>query len=210
MGDAVLLIDSDAFLLLAGTGLLDRALQLLNFDKSRVFRLPPLPHMIGRSASIKKRYRADARLAAQLACTEIKGVAARPDDDLLQQLIAVPEIDEGEALLYGLLAERPTCLLASGDKRAMVALGTRPEVASIRQMVASRVICLETVLRLLVIEDGPTAVGGKLLNAVASHKTLEVVFSPRNINDQKRCLAALDSYIADLKRQVGQGFLYEP
>ena len=162
-----------------------------------------------RSASLQARYSPDVRRRAQVACSQIEGISDRPQDDIFQRLLGVAEIDEGEALLYGLLAERPLYLLASGDKRAMVALSGEPIVADIRQAVAGRVICLESILRRMVLRDGVSKVAQQFRCVRDSHQSLRVILSDASSGDQDQCIKALDSYLRDLTRGVGQDFLYE-
>ena len=209
MAKAALLIDSDVFLVLAGAGVLDQAIELLGCDRDCAFRRAPLPQMIGRSASLQACYSADVRRRAQVACTQIAGIGDRPRDDILQRLLTVTDIDDGEALLYGLLAECPLYLLASGDKRAMLALSGEPSVADIREAVAGRVICLESILRRMVLRDGVNKVAPHFRCVRDSHQSLRVILSDANSSDQAQCLKALDSYLRDLTRAVGQDFLYE-
>lgn len=209
MAGTHLLIDSDIFVLLAGAGLLDRALGLLGFDRSSSLRLSPLPHMLTRGRRFSQFGDAKTRGLALDACKTVPEVADRPSDDVFQQLIAVPEIDEGEALLYGLLAHQPGHYLTSGDKRAMQAVAVRPDLKGVRQRVAGRVICLECLLKLLVRRDGVEAIA-MAFAVFPQHKTFQVVFSSLNVTDQTRCLASLDSYLRDLRRQVGDDFLFQP
>jgi len=209
MAERRLLIDSDAFILLSGAGLLDRVLTLLGFDRSLACRLSALPHMIRRGKRFQQLCSPDTRDRALEACSSVSEITDRPGDELLQKLIAFPEIDDGEALLYALLAEQPTFLLASADKRAMQTVGSRADPISIRHAIAGRVICLETVLRLLFVHDGVDAIA-RAFAVFPDHKTLQIVLSPLNSADQERCLASLESYLRDTKRIVGNDFLYEP
>ena len=130
MAERRLLIDSDAFVLLSGAGLLDRALALLGFDRTTACRLSPLPHMIRRGKRFQQLCRPDTRERALEACPSVPAITDRPGDDLFQRLIISPEIDDGEALLYALLAEQPTFMLASADKRAMQTIGSAPTCAT--------------------------------------------------------------------------------
>ncbi len=136
-------------------------------------------------------------------------ITDRPGDELLQTLIAFPEIDDGEALLYALLAEQPTLILASADKRAMRIVGSTDDPTGIRDSIVGRVIALETVLHQLVSHDGVQPIA-EAFAVFPDHKTLQVIFSPVNSTDDERCLASLESYLHDLKNTVGDDFLYEP
>ena len=52
----------------------------------------------------------------------------------------VSGVDEGEAVLYGILPEREFHLLASNDKTAMRAVATNVQLAKIRGLIAGRVV----------------------------------------------------------------------
>jgi len=206
MPEGPVLVDSDIFVLLAGARLLDRALALLGFSRDSSRRLPALPHMLARGRKFAQLMNPQTRKLALGACETVPEIADRPGDEVFQQLLDVPDIDAGEAVLYGLLAEQPACVLASADKRAMQAVGSQPELTGVRQRVAGRVICLETVLELLMRHDGVEATAHAFA-VFPQYKTFQVVFSSHNATDQARCLASLRSYLRDLKRQVGDDFL---
>lgn len=209
MAEQRLLIDSDAFVLLSGAGLLDRVLVLFGFDRTTAYRLSPLPHMIRRGRRFQQLCQPDTRDRVLEACLVVPEITDRPGDELLQTLIAFSEIDDGEALLYGLLAEQPTMMLASADKRAMKVVGSLDNPTGIRDSIAGRVLTLETVLHQLVRQDGVEPIADAFA-VFPDHKTLQIVFSPVNSTDEERCLASLESYLRELKSTVGNDFLYEP
>jgi hypothetical protein len=208
MAERRLLIDTDAFVLLSGAGLLDRVLVLLGFDRATAYRLSALPHMIRRGKKFQQVCRPVTRDCVLEACSVVPEITDRPSDELLQKLIAFPEIDDGEALLYAMLAEQPTFMLVSGDKRAMKIVGALDNPTGIRDSVAGRVIALETVLHQLVAQDGVEPVA-EAFTSFPDHKTLQVVFSPVNSSDKQRCLASIESYLRELRGTVGDDFLYE-
>lgn len=203
-----LLIDSDAFVLFSGSGLLDRVLALLEFDRTTTYRLSPLPHMVRRGKRFLQLCQPCIRDRVLEACSSIPEITDRPDDDFFQRLIVSPEIDVGEAFLYALLAEQPALMLASADKRAMKVVGSTDDPTGIRGSVAGRVIALESVLQQLVTQDGVKPIA-KAFAVFPDHKTLQVVFSPVNSVDEERCLASLESYLLELTNTVGDDFLYQ-
>ncbi len=209
MAERKLLIDSDAFVVLAGGNLLDAALGALGVEFADALRLQPLRPMLGNSRAMRTRYPADVLLQSQLACDRIAPILDAPDPEVHGKLLAVRDIDQGEALLYSLLAERPSYLLASGDKRAMRALCATATVADIREAVRGRVICLEGLVRRLVEREGVEMIAKSLAPLLPSHTTLRIVFTTENASSSERCLAALDSYLDHLRTEVGAGFLHE-
>ena len=205
-----LLIDTSAFVLLAGAGLLARAIDLLDIASHDVRRLPALPHQLKRGQRFKKHYSEGTLSRAVILCERIASVQDVPDARTQEQLLGVPEIDDGEAILFALVAEKPFLYLASDDKRSMIALASDESVRAIRDRVAGRVMCLETIVELLVQHDGVEDVAARL-NAVRDASTmLRVVFSQGAATSADTCREGLQSYLKDLERQVGTDFLYQP
>jgi hypothetical protein len=128
MPERRLFVDSDIFVLLAASGSLPRVADLLGFSQEQLGRLAALPHMLRNGKSFRKKYfrkkySQDVRDKASAVADAIPAITERPqDDERLQLLLSIKGIDEGEALLYGLLAESAHCWLTSGDKTAMRAL----------------------------------------------------------------------------------------
>lgn len=203
-----LLIDSDMFVLLAGSNLLFRTIELLGFTPAQAQRLNPLPRMLGKSRSMLQNYSLDVRQRAQIACGKVAGLREAPQNaDRLNRLLKAA--DDGEALLYAITAESRGTFLASGDKAAMRTICTESGLADVRNAVAGRIVCFETIMRMLVEADGVAAVAAGF-HAIMHHKTIHVVFSEVNSQDQAQCLAAIDSYLRELRGWVGPGFLFEP
>ncbi len=210
MAAAGLFIDSDVFLLLAGAAKIEDAIRVLGFEPSRCHRLQPLPHMLDKSRLLRARYSESVRSRAKIACRQVPALLERPSGELMQRFLDIEGVNPGEALLYALLAERSGYLLASGDKIAMRAIGSDAKAGDLRALVAGRVICLESMVRRLVVKDGAAAVASSFRDVLDSNTTLRVVFTEVNVKQEGRCLAGLDSYVADLQLQVGNGFLYFP
>ncbi len=209
MQGGTLLIDSDVFIVLSGAGLLERAIGVIGFQTEDARRLAPLPQMLGRSARLRKTYPSVVLQSARLACESIAPIVDAPDATLQERLLAIPDIDDGEALLYAILAKETACLLTSGDKRSMRALCGAADAATIRAAVSGRVVCLDSVVRKLVEMDGAAKTASALAPLLPHHATLRIVFSPANVVSAGGCLAAIDSYLGSLRGEVGEGFLRE-
>jgi len=204
MEERLLLVDSDIFILLAGAGMLDRAIELFGFSRSTTRRLEALPYQL-RKWEASGSYPRHVCNAALQQCRAVAALTEQPMGlNAVSRLLDVKGIHSGEAVLYALLMERPSYYLASGDKRGMVAVATAPELADIRSAVAGRIICLEAVLGMLIREDGPDAVKAAFVPLCTCNKSLTVFFSETD------CLEAVHSYFNDLVRQTGEGFLMVP
>jgi hypothetical protein len=117
-------------------------------------------------------------------------------------------IDSGEAMMYGLLADHPLHFLASNDKRAMTAVATQPRLANIRAAVAGKVVCVETVTRILLQADGPTAVADRFGGLNCPDKRLASILSSATSGSPEDCLMGIESCLNHLHRQLGQDFLF--
>jgi hypothetical protein len=207
MSDGALVIDNDAFILLSAAGLLQAAIAALGFDGKAV-RLATLPFVIGRNKKLQKQYSGDALIRAKLACDDVSELSSAPSPEILQRLAAVPDIDDGEAVLYGVLHENPNYLLLSGDKRAMIALAGSADLTDVRAKIAGRVVCVEKVISLLLASLGLDHVAKAMLPVRDSSGALKVIFSDGNCSDEAACTYAVSTYIVDLEVKVGVGFLY--
>lgn len=208
--DRLLLVDSDSFILLGAAGLLERTAELLGFSPAQLRRLHALPHML-RGKRMRREYPEGLREAALEATARVEGIYDRPvDDELLQRLLAVENIDDGEAALYAHLAEHRTCLLASGDLRAIRALGLAEGFRDVREAIRDRVVCLEAAVRLLVEADGVDAIATAFRPVLPYNNHLQVFFSEGNVRDQTECLAAVRSYFDELRQSYACDFLYWP
>lgn len=209
MSDRILLIDTDIFTLLAGAGLLSRALEVLGFATPETRRLPALPHQL-RGKKFKGFPPATLAAVSTLANGTPELTERPTSDDVVQRLVAVKGIDSGEALLFALMHERPVCWLASGDQRAMQALATTEEVSDIARAVSGRVICLEAVVWLLLQADGYAATAANFRTVRDFNKTLKVFFSDGMDERPEECPSAVRSYLVNLVARIGTGFLFIP
>ena len=209
MSDRLLLIDSDVFVALSGSGLLHWAIDLIGFDAANVRRLPALKHQLIRGAPFKRNYPEEVRESALDACNSFQELAIRPEDDsVFQALVSVDQIDYGEALLFGLLWESKHSVLATGDKRALRALGTEPTLKKVRRRLAGRVCCLETILLVLIERYGMREVAQRITPVRDCSKVLRVVFSQGESTPQRTCVEGLEKYVKDLRKDVGANFLW--
>lgn len=207
MGAQGLIFDSDAFVLLAGAGLLARAIELLGSTAADARRLDALPHMLRRPRPFRVRYGDGAADRALAACARVAGLEMRGDEALVDQLTAVDDIDGGEAQIYAIAASDEQWLVASGDKRAMRALCRESSLAQVRANLNGRVVCVESILKRLLVADGLDAVAPGLVSVRAASKTLEVVFSDGNLASADGCTIALVTYEEELVGVLGDGFL---
>lgn len=207
----LLLVDSDLFILLSAAGLLDELADSLGMDLRDVRRLDPLPHQLRKGKRFADKYPQRIRTRVLGDCDRIQALTDRLENDEFQQAIVdTADIDVGEAHLFALAAERPVYLLASGDKRALRALGRSPALSSVRNALAGRVLCLETALAILAGHLGLRNLAKALTPLRDVNKSIRIIFSAGEATDRQHFQDALDSYLHDLEEDVGKDFLMKP
>jgi hypothetical protein len=204
----LLLIDTDIFVLLAAAGLTERAAELLGFEPGQVRRLFPVESQLQRGKKFREKYAQPTRDAALAVARKVAPIVERPANDALLQQLVVSDIDEGEALMIALLAENPSWMLATGDRRSLVALAQHSGLKSLRTVLAGRLVCTESLLRLLVVNDGVKKIAAAFSSVRDCDTKLRVIFSEANATNLDSCLEGIDSYLAALRREVGEDLLF--
>ena len=203
----LLLVDSDILILLSGAELLDRVIELLGFTHERVRRLSALPHMLRSSKKLKQKFPEDFRLKVAGQVELIPSITERPSDEHLQCLSGIDGVDDGEAILFSILAENAGSLLVSGDLRSIRALAKSSQAEGIRNKIHNRVHCLETIVRLLIEADGVGSISQRFVPVRGYNAQLRIFFSDTLQTDQSQCLAGIDSYLQSIILNDGVDFL---
>lgn len=169
-----LLIDTDAFCILAAGQLLDDAMGLFGADLSGCARLPALPHML-RRGGLRKKY--GGQISDHLIpIADSIPVIDQPEAQWLDMLTPVQYIDPGEAQLFAIAAEKRLAVI-TGDKRALRALKDVPGFAD---ALAGRIVVLEAILIALCARLGPAVVSARVQPLIAHDSMIRVCFSPSN------------------------------
>lgn len=203
----LVLIDNDALVLLAGSGHLALLLESIGKSLADCRRLPSFPHVFQKKIASRLLPSVAARvaaLAAQIAPLELMPSAAIQD-----LLVAAHGIDVGEAVLYGVLAEHESILLTTNDKRSVRALCQNSTLATVRDAVAGRVLCLEEVVRKLTEEHGVVAVAPGFREVATVDSFLRVAFTDITVADHAQCHEIVNAYLNDLRSNLSDGFLHE-
>lgn len=195
-----LLIDTDAFCILAAGQLLDDAVGLFGTDLSGCARLPALPHML-RRGQLRKKY---GNLVSDqlIPIADSIPVIDQPEAQWLDRLTQVQNIDPGEAQLFALAAEKRLAVI-TGDKRALRALKDVPGFAG---ALADRIVVLEAILIALCARLGPTVVSAQVQPLITHDSMIRVCFSPSNPDPKD----ALLSYYQNLVTELNPLVLWHP
>jgi hypothetical protein len=202
----LLLIDNDAFVLLAGSGHLESVLGLLGltFDDCRYNA--PFPFVFRKK--IKPGLPPTVADRIEAAMNQVRRLEHAPSATTLQQLQDVHEIDVGEAILFGVLAEHPATLLTTNDKRALRTLSSTPALAPIKQAVTGRILAVESIIQHLVEKQSVATVADGFVEVSTIDKRLSVIFSANNVAHPEQCSEAIESYLKLAVEECGEGFFY--
>jgi hypothetical protein len=195
-----LLLDTDAFCILAASGLLHDAVDLLGMDLAVCGRLPALPHML-RKGRLRRSFGDDVCDTLILIAHRIPKLEP-PSDAWLDRLTLVYAIDPGEAQLFAAAAERGMMVI-SGDKRA---LGALKDVEEFVGALAGRIVVMEAMLLALCDRLGTEKVRRRVEPVMAVDTVVRVCFSSGNPNPAE----ALLSYYRDAVAAVAPLVLWEP
>jgi hypothetical protein len=152
-----------------------------------------------RSRTGEQRYGAEvfARIRDFLGSVRELDVAGPSTE--LQLLASIDGIDAGEAILFSATVEFDQYFLATGDKTSLRALALIPVCLSIAQRIRGHVICLEQIAKRLIQHFGFLYVKDKIVPARACDTALSVAFGSGWDATEPNVLAALDSYINELR-----------
>ena len=195
-----ILIDTDVFCKLAIGGILEDSLKLFGADLSECGRLPALPHML-RRGKLRTMYGADVcddLLSTAMDMPVIESSA----DSYLDILIAIPDIDPGEAQLFA-EAVATDLHLITGDKRSLRALKSVEEMTS---AFSGRIIVLESMLLSLCETLGLEEIRQRIQKLGQFDNVVRICFSEYN-DHPMRCLL---SYFHRLAEEVSPITLWQP
>lgn len=206
-----LLLDNDAFILLAGAGVMRETVELLGFQFDEARRLKALEFMLRKPSVSLRSYPADVLQRALEDCERVaplEDVMSVENAALFAQTTA--NVDGGEALLYGVAAEHKLYLLASNDKRAMRGVASDSVLKPIRDAVAGRVICMEAITKKMILSYGPEAAAEKLKTMGQLDKRISVILSSASSGSPESCIEAVQSFLNALNKELGEDFLFKP
>ncbi len=128
------------------------------------------------------------------------GVQLHPEDEKI--LINRLGIDQGEALLFS-YASRDEGSLLTGDKRSLLALTAEPSCSDIVARLQGRVVCLEQLVLGAIARAGFVSVRERIVPAIGWDKVMRVAFGSGLSTEEGSAVAALEYYVADLRKQTG-------
>ncbi|HUV03637.1 MAG TPA: hypothetical protein VMX94_00860 [Armatimonadota bacterium] len=206
--------DVDIILKLAEYDLLDETCALVEITPSevRVRRATPivLRNKRQKLTTGPSPSHTDAGFDRAIAFAEnAHAITDRPPDEYHKPLTAVEGIDPGEG---GLIATALTVTLdpviLTGDKRCLRALGKSESLKDIHNRLKRRVVCLEEVLRSMILQGSFVSVRDAVSLAPPDCDTaITNAFRGASEQDWERVLEELEVHLRNLEEDVGEGWL---
>lgn len=203
----ICLTDNDIILKLACCDLLSEAIAAVGVTLADVFVLNSAVHKLlspkkPGKGKVKQSEPEYERLRAFFAAVQVIDVAPPPDEQLAFN--DVIGIDPGEAVLFSAMGVYADCILATSDKRSLIALcGASGEVClSVRHRLKGRVICFEQTILRIIDRMGFAPVLEKVVPARHCDTGLRAVFGSGLSATESGVREGLSSYIENLRRQT--------
>lgn len=212
----VVFADNDAILKLSEYDLLYDAWKVLQVTPTEVYVLQTAARVIAHKRRVltsgSTPQHSDEGIDRALAFVD--GAHMLPDaptPEYFDPLVRVEDIDIGDALLMSAaLALTSDPLLLTGDKKCLRALATTSEVSDIHSRLSGRVVCLEEMVRAMILHEdvGFSKVRRGVMNAPSGcDRAISFAFGGCSSSDWERVVSRLEKILDCLEKDVGEGWL---
>lgn len=200
-------VDTDILLKMAHYGLLAASLRCLDEAPDRIGVLGAARFMARRRLSKL----AEAELLDEMeACIQDLQIIEPSEEELifaaeieLQATKLSVDLDEGESILCAVAVYRSLEWIATGDKRAVVAIETLMQRTEDLRDLAGKVLCLENLVLRLLLGGDPQAIRSSICGKPSVDKALAICFSCTSATSSPQSwFEGLSSYVAGLHRQA--------
>ena len=190
-------IDNDVILKLVTCDLFDEAIAAFEIDRSNIHVLETARFSF-RTKKTKKNYSEAVIEKAIATIKDFYTVEAQADNPLFD--LKIPDMDDELKLIVAASAE-PSFYFATGDKRCLRALTGITELATMREKLSGRVICLEQIITKIIQVYGFEVVKQKIIPARSCDKVLQAAFGSGEKTEERNTLEALNAYINEIEQK---------
>ena len=190
-------IDNDVILKLVTCDLFDEAIAAFEIDRSNIHVLETARFSF-RTKKTKKNYSEAVIEKAIATIKDFHTVEAQADNPLFD--LKIPDMDDELKLIVAASAE-PSFYFATGDKRCLRALTGITELATMREKLSGRVICLEQIITKIIQVYGFEVVKQKIVPARTCDKVLQAAFGSGEKTKERNTLKALNAYINEIEQK---------
>lgn len=191
-------IDNDIILKLTSCDLFWEAMDLLCIESVDI-RILNGARFVFKGNKVKQQYPAEVRNKAIELIKDFATVTADLSNPLFS--LNIEGLDVGElTLIYEAIAE-PNFYFLTGDKRCLRALVNTPELATAREKLKSRVVCLEQLIYKLIITEGFEVIRSKVTRARECNIALKVAFGSGDRSEEATVIWTLKERIKELNQE---------
>lgn len=208
-----LIVDNDAILKLSACDLLNEFMSLIGCTPQDAFVLDAARYAFRRQRDrqrpedIEKYTLAGLERAVTFAESATR-IQSPPDPRIQEILTDISNIDpEGDLGLVDKAYALKDSILLTGDKRCIRAIAANEPIRFIYESLATRVVCLEEVVRALIVALGFDKVRDAVVPVTQCDIMLRVVFGSGMQATEAAVLEALASYITELESALGANWL---
>lgn len=197
------LADNDIIHKLAACDLLNDAFSALDIVRADIYVLPSAKYklcVVGRRSRLgEQRYGREGFARIRDFLTSVREIDVAGSPEVRQLFDGVDGIDPGEAVLFSAATTFDSYLLMTGDKASLRALASTPICNGVAQRIRGHVVCLEQIVKHLIQSFGFPYVRDKIVIGRGCDAVLNIAFGSRYDATEPNVLAALDSYINELR-----------
>ena len=202
--------DNDILLKLAEYDLLLNACTALRTESPKIRFQPSTKHVLLRmkDKSAKGRSVPYSTAAMDRAIAFVESAVCVTSAADLDWVQGVEGINIGEAQLASWTVEADEdSVLLTGDKRFLKALAGSSAAKAVFDALRGRVICLEEILRAVILSDGVDCVRKAVKAAPWCDTAISLVFGSRFDLPDEQVLGGIESLLRDIANVVGVGWL---
>jgi len=200
------LCDNDWIIKIAVFALIKDALKVLGVQQAHVKVLGTCRAVTCSSGKVEKYGRSMVQEVEALLKQAAVLADAEIDTELFSRAFTPNKITDGEAQLFSAHIDGKY-LVATDDKRAMVELARRPDLADIHQRNAGRVVCMEQIVVAVVDQKGFDYVDKKIRPVCWADDKILQAWAGGKGQESKETMKVMRGHIDEL-RQATNGLLY--
>jgi hypothetical protein len=202
--------DNDILLKLAEYDLLQEACAALSTTPANIRFQPATKHVVlhMRDKAVKGKESPYSQRAFDRAIAFVESASYLTDRPNIDWAEGSEGIDFGEAQLASWAVEAgDDSLLLTGDKRFMKALSGSPAAKHIFRGLHGRVVCLEEILRAIMLTDGVDCVRKAVKHAPKCDQAMSFVFGSHFDLPDEHVWDGIDNLLREITAIVGDGWL---
>jgi len=203
------LIDNDIIIELASYKLLGETMASFNltYKDKAVKILPSASSYINSNSELRKKYKPETLQLAKSRADNYEKINEslidQEEDSEYESLIAIENIDPGEALLVAATEYETDFYILTCDKKFLKAL-SRSNLTNIKQRLCKRIICLEQLLiNLINNDDDFDKIRRRIISSDLRNQNIAEVFADGKLTKKETALVILENCVKELRSLTG-------